>query len=74
MKCALNSQMNLATGETPHYIIYGKDKILPFELLNAHPNPVYNEDNYIKNKINNFRMIHQRSKSYMATYTQSVKK
>ena len=63
--------MNLAT---PHYILYGKDKILPYESLNTQPNPVYNEDDFIKNMINRFQMIHQRIRSHMATYTQSVKK
>ncbi len=35
VKCALNTQVSSATGESPHYIIFGEDKSLPYELLNA---------------------------------------
>ncbi len=40
VKCALNAQVNAATGESPHYIIFGEDKLLPYELLNAEPRPI----------------------------------
>ncbi|XP_076030931.1 zinc finger MYM-type protein 1-like [Oratosquilla oratoria] len=36
-ECALNNQIITATGENPHYIIYG---ILPCEILIAKPKPV----------------------------------
>lgn len=71
-KCALNSEINSATGETPHYIIFGEDKILPYDLLNASPTPVYNEDDYIKNRINKFQNIHQRVKDHMKKYSEQM--
>ncbi len=46
VKCALNSQVNLATGESPLYIIFGEDKLLPYDLLSAEPQAVYNYDDY----------------------------
>ncbi len=30
---ALNTQINSATGETPHYILFGEDKNLPYSLI-----------------------------------------
>ncbi len=45
VRCALNTQINTSTGETPHYIIFGEDKTLP------EPRTVYNADDYIKDRI-----------------------
>ncbi len=33
VKCALNIQINTPTSGTPHYIIFGKDEVLLYELL-----------------------------------------
>ncbi len=49
----------------PHYVIFGGDKILPYDLLKANPAPVYNEDDYIKGRINKFQVIYQRVKEHM---------
>ncbi len=68
VKCALNSLINSATGETPHYIIFGEDKTLPYELLDEEPKPIYNHDDYIKNSITKFQQIHQRVKNHMSDY------
>ena len=73
VKCALNSQINSATGETPHYIIFGEDKTLPYELLNSNPRPVYNEDDYIKNRVNQFQVIYQRVKNHMSKYSEQMR-
>ena len=72
VKCALNSQINSATGKTPHYIIFGEDKRLPYDLLNSRPMPVYNEDNYIAGRIHKFQGIHQRVRQHMTEYSSGV--
>ncbi len=68
VKCALNSQINSATGETPHYIIFGEEKTLPYELLEEEPKPIYNHDDYIKNRITKFQQIQQRVQNHMSDY------
>ncbi len=73
VKCALNCQINSATGETPHYIIFGEDKILPYDLLSATPSPIYNEDDFIKNRINKFQTIYQRVREHMNKYSEQMR-
>ncbi len=65
VKCALNIQMNTATRETPHYTIFGEHKTLPYDLLNSEPRTVYNADDYIKDRIQKFQVIHQRVRNHM---------
>ncbi len=69
VKCALNTQINTATGETPHYIIFGEGKTLPYDLLNSEPRTVYNVDDYIKDRIQKFQVIHQRIRNHMKEYS-----
>ncbi len=72
VKYALNSQGNSATGESPHYIIFGEDKLLPYDLLSAEPQPVYNYDDYIATIINKFQLIHNRVTKHMETYKEEL--
>ncbi len=53
--CALNTQINSTTGETPHYMLFGEDKILPYSLLESEPRLVYNYDDFILTRINKLR-------------------
>ncbi len=69
VKCALNTQINTATGETPYYVIFGEDKTLPYDLLNAEPRTVYNADDYIKGRVQKFQVIHQRVRNHMKEYS-----
>ncbi len=73
MKCALNSQSNSATGESPHYIIFGEDKLLPYELLTSNPKPIYNFDNVVATRTHKFQEIHEKVKQHMKTYSEEVK-
>ncbi len=73
VKCALNTQVSSATGESPHYIIFGEDKSLPNELLNAEPQPIYSYDNYVATKIHKFQQIYRRVRDHMKTYSESLK-
>ncbi len=70
VKCALNSQVNSATGNSLHYgnILFGEDKLLPYDLLTADPRPVYNYDDFIATVINKFQLIHKRVRKHMETY------
>ncbi len=51
VKGALNTQVSSVTGESPHYIIFGEDKSLQYEVLNAEPHLIYNYDDYVATKI-----------------------
>ncbi len=72
VKCALNSQVNSATGESPHYMISGEDKLLPYDLLSAEPQPVYNYDDYIATNVNKFQLIHSRVRDHMKIYKEDL--
>ncbi len=61
VKCDKNEQVNSATGESQHNIIFGEDKMLPYDLLSAEPQPVYNYDDYIATNINKFQLIQKQS-------------
>lgn len=74
VKCALNSQINSVTGETPHYIIFGENKVLPYELLDCARKPMYNHDDFISNRIIRFQAIHQRVEEHMKSYSEDIKK
>ncbi len=73
VKCALNAHVSAATGESPHYIIFGEDKLLPYELLNAEPQPIYNYDDYIAVSLNKLQLIHSRVREHMKTYREELK-
>ncbi len=73
VKCALNAQVNSATGESPHYILFVQDKLLPYDMLSAEPSPVYNCDDFIAININKFQLIHSRVRKHMETYKEELK-
>ena len=72
--CALNTQINSATGDTPHYILFGEDKILPYSLLESEPRQVYNYDDFVLTRVNKFKEIYQRIRDHMQQYSQDVRK
>ncbi len=74
VKCALNTQVNSATGDSPHYIIFGEDKLLPYDLLSAEPQPVYTYDDYIATNINEFQLIHRRVRDHRKAYKEDLVK
>ncbi len=61
VKCVLNAQVNSATGESPHYILFGEHKLLLYDLLPAEPQPLYNYD-FIATNANKFQLIHRHSR------------
>ncbi len=72
--CALNTQINSATGETPHYILFGEIKNLPYSLLESKPRQVYNYDDFILTRIKKFKEIYQRITNHMKQYSQDLTK
>ena len=55
----INGSVCESTGQTPHFILYGSDKRLPYHLLlNTQP-PVYNPDDYVKSQLQVFSDIHK---------------
>ncbi len=70
--CALNTQIYSATGETPHYILFGEDKNLPYSLLESEPRQVYNYDDFVLTRINTFKEIYQRVRDHMKQYSQDL--
>ncbi len=53
-----NSSVNSSTGKTPHYIVYGCDKKLPYDVVLQLPSPLYNPEDYSKLQLHSFQTIH----------------
>ncbi len=73
MEASLNSSVNDSTGKSPHYILFGVEKRLPYDLLTRPQQPVYNTDNYTQQQLHVFRKIHSSVKSKLkATKTEMM--
>ena len=57
--CSLNSAIHSSCNESPHFILYGTDKRLPYEFLSSQPRPMYNFDDYVRLRLADFQRIHQ---------------
>ncbi len=55
---SINTSVNESTGKSPHYIIYGVEKRLPYDLLTSAAQPVYNIEDYAKQQMQMFSTIH----------------
>ncbi len=55
---SINASVNSSTGKTPHYIIFGHEKRLPYDILLQSPSPLYNPDDYSKLQLHSFQSIH----------------
>ncbi len=53
---------------------FGKDKVLPYSLLESKPCQVYNYDDFILTRINKFKDIYQRARDNMKQYSQDLTK
>ena len=56
--CSLNSAIHSSINESPHFILFGTDKRLPYEFLSSNPRPLYSMDDYVKLRMTNFQRIH----------------
>ncbi len=54
----INSRVCESTGQSPHYIIFGVEKRLPYDLLSNSNSRVYNVDDYAKSQLKVFSDIH----------------
>ncbi len=55
---SFNSFVNSPAGKTPHYILYGFEKHLPYNVLVISPVPLYSPDDYSKLQLHGFQTIH----------------
>ncbi len=55
---SINSSVNDSTGKSPHYILYGVEKRLPYDLLTTPVQPLYNIDDFAQQQIHVFSNIH----------------
>ncbi len=44
----INSSVNSPKGKTTHYVVYGCDKKLPYDVFLQTPSPLYNPEDYSK--------------------------
>ena len=56
----INGSVCESTAKTPHYILYGIDKRLPYDLLAGPSKPVYNIDDYSSQHMRVFTDIHKK--------------
>ena len=54
----INGSVNASTGKTPHYVVFGSEKRLPYDLLVQPRRPVYSLDDYAQNQLRALQMIH----------------
>ncbi len=62
---SINASVNDSTGKSPHYILYGVEKRLPYDLLTKPKQPIYNIDKYKQQQIYNFSNIHSEVRSQL---------
>ncbi len=55
---SINETVNSSTGKTPHYILYGSEKHLPYDVLVPSPVPLYSPNDYSKLQLHCFQTIH----------------
>ncbi len=59
----LNSSVNDSTGKSPHYILFGVEKCLLYDLLTSPQQPVYNTDNYTQQQLHVLGKTHSSVRS-----------
>ncbi len=68
-----NSSVNDSTGKSSHYILFGVEKWLPYDLLTSSQQPVYTTDNYTQQQLHAFGKIHSSERSKLkATKTEMM--
>ena len=54
----INNSVTASTGKSPHYVVFGSDKRLPFDLL-SRSTPLYSVDDYAAVQQHVFQLIHK---------------
>ncbi len=60
---SLNSSVSDSTGKSPHYILFGVEKRLLYDLLTSPQQRVYNTDSYTQQQLHVFGKIHSSVRS-----------
>ncbi len=68
----INSSLNSSTGKTPHYIVYGCDKKLPYDVLLQPPSPLYNSEDYSKLQLHSFQTILASVREHLKTLREEM--
>ena len=55
----INGSVNASIGKTPHYVVFGSEKRLPYDLLVQPRKPLYSLDDYALNQLTALQMIHE---------------
>ncbi len=56
---SLNSALHTSIGDTPHFIVYGQDKVLPCSILLKNEETLYNFDDYVRVRTRDFQRIYK---------------
>ena len=62
---SINSAHNSSINESPHFVLFGVDKRLPYDVLLSGPQPVYNSDDYVRVQLSCFQRIHQAVRKHL---------
>ena len=62
---SINNNVCESTGHTPHYILYGHELRLPYDLLDSPQRPVYNVEDYSNAHMKVFADIHQQVRHHL---------
>ncbi len=57
---SLNSSLHASVGDNLHFVVFGQDKRLPYSLLLAKEEPIYNYDDYVRVLVSNFQKTYKR--------------
>ncbi len=63
--CSLNSAIHSSIGESPHFILFGTEKKMPYEFLSSDPRPLYCMDD-VKRRMTVFQRIHTSVRDHLA--------
>ena len=64
VQAAINSSFHSSLGDIPHFILYGRDKRLPYDILDKKPGPLYTSD-YVPNMLREKQIIFQAAKAHL---------
>ncbi len=69
---SLNSSINDSTGKSPHYIFFGVEKRLPYDLLTGPQQPVCNTDNYTQQQLHVLGKTHSSVRSKLKAIKRAI--
>ena len=72
VQSALNGSINSSIGDTPHFILYGVDKRLPYDLLLDEIRPLYNYDDFVQVRFRQSQSIFRKVKRQLEESTEKM--